>query len=218
MRGSDGRGADGRGGPPRPLSPPFARVARPDGVGRRPASARPARGRARRRARSGGLHRSAVGRLAGLPVPPRRGFPRSGFGLPNLRRNVCPHFYMTGARGAIPIQAPAPAQGTRSPGRERVALPAAGRRPSRAGLRQRRLPVRALQPVRLLRGSTWERDRGRPGDVRGGGGRPPGPRPVRRTSRAGSARERSCGRSATRSEPSPAPWSVAPTGRGASSP
>jgi hypothetical protein len=32
--------------------------------------------------------------------------PRVGFGLPNLRRNVCPHFYMTGSRGAIPIQAP----------------------------------------------------------------------------------------------------------------
>ncbi|MGK2851074.1 MAG: hypothetical protein ACSLFN_09220 [Candidatus Limnocylindrales bacterium] len=31
---------------------------------------------------------------------------RPGFGLPNLRRNVCPHFYMTGSRGAIPIQAP----------------------------------------------------------------------------------------------------------------
>ena len=31
---------------------------------------------------------------------------RPGFGLPNLRRNVCPHFYMTGTRGAIPIQAP----------------------------------------------------------------------------------------------------------------
>jgi hypothetical protein len=31
---------------------------------------------------------------------------RAGFGLPNLRRNVCPHFYMTGSRGAIPIQAP----------------------------------------------------------------------------------------------------------------
>ena len=30
----------------------------------------------------------------------------SYFGLPNLRRNVCPHFYMTGSRGAIPIQAP----------------------------------------------------------------------------------------------------------------
>ena len=35
-----------------------------------------------------------------LPVAPR------AFGLPNLRRNVCPHFYMTGARGALPIQAP----------------------------------------------------------------------------------------------------------------
>lgn len=31
---------------------------------------------------------------------------RGGFGLPNLRRNVCPHFFMTGSRGAIPIQAP----------------------------------------------------------------------------------------------------------------
>jgi hypothetical protein len=28
------------------------------------------------------------------------------FGLPNLRRNICPHYYMTGARGAIPIHAP----------------------------------------------------------------------------------------------------------------
>jgi hypothetical protein len=36
-----------------------------------------------------------------LPMPVR-----PGFGLPNLRRNVCPHFYMTGSRGAIPIQAP----------------------------------------------------------------------------------------------------------------
>jgi hypothetical protein len=40
----------------------------------------------------------------------RPGMPGSGppprFGLPNLRRNVCPHFYMTGTRGAIPIQAP----------------------------------------------------------------------------------------------------------------
>lgn len=41
---------------------------------------------------------------ARLPGP---GMPaRVGFGLPNLRRNVCPHFYMTGSRGAIPIQAP----------------------------------------------------------------------------------------------------------------
>ena len=43
----------------------------------------------------------AAARLA-APMPPAR----TGFGLPNLRRNVCPHFYMTGPRGAIPIQAP----------------------------------------------------------------------------------------------------------------
>ena len=34
------------------------------------------------------------------------GIPRIPFGLPNLRRNVCPHFYMTGPRGPIPINAP----------------------------------------------------------------------------------------------------------------
>jgi len=32
--------------------------------------------------------------------------PRIGFGLPSLRRNVCPHFYMSGSRGAISVQAP----------------------------------------------------------------------------------------------------------------
>jgi hypothetical protein len=32
--------------------------------------------------------------------------PRTGFGLPSLRRNVCPHFYLQGSRGTIPIQAP----------------------------------------------------------------------------------------------------------------
>jgi hypothetical protein len=32
--------------------------------------------------------------------------PRASFGLPNLRRNVCPHFFMTGPRGPITIQAP----------------------------------------------------------------------------------------------------------------
>ncbi len=52
---------------------------------------------------------SGLGVRASLPV-------RSGhqagpvgvrpFGLPNLRRNVCPHFYLTGPRGALPIQAP----------------------------------------------------------------------------------------------------------------
>ncbi len=44
-------------------------------------------------------------RPAPSPVD-NNGFPRIPFGLPNLRRNVCPHFYMTGTRGAIPIQAP----------------------------------------------------------------------------------------------------------------
>ena len=49
----------------------------------------------------------ALGRAAPVrDTPPLIGVGRSGFGLPNLRRNVCPHFYMTGARGAIPIQAP----------------------------------------------------------------------------------------------------------------
>ena len=44
----------------------------------------------------------AVGRPGYPPLPAG---PRA-FGLPNLRRNVCPHFYMTGPRGAFPIQAP----------------------------------------------------------------------------------------------------------------
>ena len=53
-----------------------------------------------------------VGPIARVPAPTvRRTYtapagPPPGFGLPNLRRNVCPHFYMTGSRGAIPIQAP----------------------------------------------------------------------------------------------------------------
>ncbi len=45
--------------------------------------------------------RAAAGQVTSTPTPPR-----AGFGLPSLRRNVCPHFYMTGSRGAIPIQAP----------------------------------------------------------------------------------------------------------------
>jgi hypothetical protein len=53
-----------------------------------------------------------IARVAPSPMAAPRGgvpalpMPRAAFGLPNLRRNVCPHFYMTGARGAIPIQAP----------------------------------------------------------------------------------------------------------------
>ncbi len=50
----------------------------------------------------------AGGRPGAPAYPARPGMPpgRAGFGLPSLRRNVCPHFYMTGSRGAIPIQAP----------------------------------------------------------------------------------------------------------------
>jgi len=42
------------------------------------------------------------------PEPPTDGGGawRAAFGLPNLRRNVCPHYYMTGPRGPIPITAP----------------------------------------------------------------------------------------------------------------
>jgi hypothetical protein len=57
-----------------------------------------------------------VGRADPIARPDRRvgilvtsGFDAArarAFGLPNLRRNVCPHFYVTGARGALPIQAP----------------------------------------------------------------------------------------------------------------
>ena len=31
---------------------------------------------------------------------------RARSACPNLRRNVCPHFYVTGSRGALPIHAP----------------------------------------------------------------------------------------------------------------
>jgi hypothetical protein len=60
----------------------------------------------------GPISRVTPSPLAGAPEPVARADsstmprPRSGFGLPSLRRNVCPHFYMTGMRGAIPIQAP----------------------------------------------------------------------------------------------------------------
>ena len=48
---------------------------------------------------------AAAGRPGGFPPRPDPARIRA-FGLPNLRRNVCPHFYVTGARGAIPIHAP----------------------------------------------------------------------------------------------------------------
>jgi hypothetical protein len=49
---------------------------------------------------------SPLAARSGTVAPPTMPMGPRGFGLPNLRRNVCPHFYMTGSRGAIPIQAP----------------------------------------------------------------------------------------------------------------
>jgi hypothetical protein len=56
----------------------------------------------------GPVTRPVLPRAGASPAPryPSLPAPRAGFGLPSLRRNVCPHFYMTGCRGAIPIQAP----------------------------------------------------------------------------------------------------------------
>ena len=58
-------------------------------------------------------HERLVSLQPGRPAERRYGLPVGGdpartraFGLPNLRRNVCPHFYVTGTRGALPIHAP----------------------------------------------------------------------------------------------------------------
>src|SRR4029078_7393341 len=58
----------------------------------------------------------------------------------------------------------APAQGHRPPGQRDLALSAPRRRAARAELRQRRVPLATLQPVRVLRGGA-ERPLSRPGDV-----------------------------------------------------
>ncbi len=58
----------------------------------------------------GPISRVSSNLLMRRPAEPPQGagasVPRIPFGLPNLRRNVCPHFYMTGPRGPIPINAP----------------------------------------------------------------------------------------------------------------
>src|SRR5262249_14353769 len=58
---------------------------------------------------------------------------------------------------------PTPAQGDRPPGERHLALPAPRRRAPGAELRERRVPLAALQPVRLLRGGA-QRPLSRPGD------------------------------------------------------
>ena len=40
------------------------------------------------------------------PGRPPLGAVRRPLVVANLRRNVCPHFYMTGSRGALPVHAP----------------------------------------------------------------------------------------------------------------
>jgi len=87
--------------PPRPMHPPIARVMASPVAGAAAlqayaAAARPGPGTAAAR------RNIAVA----PPGPSASGGARLGFGMPSLRRNVCPHFFMSGARGAIPIQAP----------------------------------------------------------------------------------------------------------------
>ena len=115
-----GRLPCGRAVPDHPVSP---RPATPASVPRATVG-RPPRRRADRRSRGAPRFRAAGSLSARLPPrggarvsagrpggpPPTRPGPAAcrvrGFGLPSLRRNVCPHFFMTGSRGAIPIQAP----------------------------------------------------------------------------------------------------------------
>jgi hypothetical protein len=87
--------------PPRPMHPPFARVATSPVAG---ASALQAYAAGARPASGTAAGRRSVGFVG--PTPGVTGGARLGFGMPSLRRNVCPHFFMSGARGAIPIQAP----------------------------------------------------------------------------------------------------------------
>jgi hypothetical protein len=85
------------------MHPPIARVGPPAAAGGSTlqaiaAQARPGLGAPARR-----LGPASPTRIG--PTPGAGGA-RVGFGMPSIRRNVCPHFFMTGSRGAIPIQAP----------------------------------------------------------------------------------------------------------------
>jgi len=78
---------------------------------RDPKAARPEQSSGRPEFGVGPIARVAT--VATAPPGTRPGYPplpviaRGGaFAMPNLRRNVCPHFFLTGPRGAIPVQAP----------------------------------------------------------------------------------------------------------------
>jgi hypothetical protein len=79
-------------------------AAPPPGAARVPINTRPAGPLPTRQPSipAAGLRSSPAHGARPAALPPGR----SSFGLPSLRRNVCPHFYMTSSRGAIPIQAP----------------------------------------------------------------------------------------------------------------
>lgn len=83
----------------RPLPPPHNAV-------RIPIGARPGPAVGPRPTGAAALAPAPAARPGSPPARPGSPPARYGFGLPSLRRNVCPHFYMTGPRGAIPIQAP----------------------------------------------------------------------------------------------------------------
>jgi hypothetical protein len=87
------------------MHPPIARVRSPIGLPPAALQATAAAGRAGpgSAAPRGGM---AVPSGTASVAAGSSGTARLGFGMPSLRRNVCPHFFMTGSRGAIPIQAP----------------------------------------------------------------------------------------------------------------
>jgi len=91
--------------PPRPMHPPIARVM-PSPVAGSTALQAYAAGARGGPGTPAARPATVAGAAGGAPALRATGGARLGFGMPSLRRNVCPHFFMSGARGAIPIQAP----------------------------------------------------------------------------------------------------------------
>ena len=147
--------------PPTPINPPFTRVSRPPVAPLPPVlpQARPAPpapppipgpgphapGAPRR---PGGISRPGTSRRTSRP----RWSPARQLRAAEPAPQRLPALLHDRRARRDPDPGAAPAQGAHPPGPERLALPAPRRRPPRAGLRQRRLPLAALQPVRLLRG------------------------------------------------------------------
>ncbi|TAJ99968.1 MAG: hypothetical protein EPO36_10340 [Chloroflexota bacterium] len=113
----------------------------------------PARGAASRRAgdRDGRVRWARAARDAARPTGVRDG-PGQGVRPAEPPPQRLPPLLPDRRARGDPHPCAAPPEGPGAPGCDHVALPAARRRPSRGRLRQRRLPLAALQPVRLLRG------------------------------------------------------------------